>query len=65
MSVKDEHQPLLSECCQLYNSPECGGCPWGKPQKVEKDNKGDGGEVSFTLGFGTYAKIRVEKKLKR
>ena len=63
MAAKDERQPLLADCCKLCNSPECGGCPWEKTEKVE--DKGDGGEVSFTLSFGTYAKMRVERKTKR
>ena len=56
MSAKDERRPLLSECCNTCNSS---GCPREEAEKEE------GGKVSFTLKFGTYAEMRVEKKFKR
>ena len=63
MSAKDERQPLLADCCKLCNSPECGGCP---REGIENGaGKGDCGNVSFTLSFGTYAQMRVEKKTKK
>ena len=65
MSAKDERRPLLSDCCTICNSPECVGCPREKAENAEKDDKGDGGKVTFTLSFGTYAEMRVERKFKR
>ena len=59
MSAKDERRQLLSECCDTCNSSECSGCP------REKAEKEDGGKISISLKIGTYAEMRVEKKLKR
>ena len=59
MSAKDERRPLLLQCCAVRNSSECLGCPH---EKAEKEN---GGKISFSLKIGTYAEMRVEKRLKR
>ena len=56
MLAKDERRPLLFECCLVYNSSECLGC------QDKKARKEDGGKI--LLKIGTYAEMRVEKKLK-